>query len=80
MAPNKTLLTIDALDEHGALELPARELMNCGCGSLLNVNLGVGAAVNVSGIGATACLDASTGNGGISLGVGAVITTGCCCN
>lgn len=66
MAP-KTVLTIEALDEQTALELPERELMNCGCGSLLgglNVQVGIGASVG------TSC------NTGLAIGAGAVITTG----
>jgi hypothetical protein len=78
MAPNKTLLTLDALDEQTALELPDRELMNCGCGttSVLNVNLAVGANISLGGAGTTAVCGASAGTGGISLVAGAVLTTG----
>lgn len=76
MAP-KTVLTIDALDDQAALELPERELMNCGCGSLLGLgaNVGVGAAASVSGLNVQAGLAANT-SGGLNIGTGAVITAG----
>lgn len=74
MAP-KTVLTIDALDDQTALELPERELMNCGCGSLLGLNVGVGAAANISGLNVQAGLAANT-SGGINIGAGAAVSTG----
>ncbi len=66
MAP-KTVLTLDVLENQTALELPQRELMNCGCGSLLgglNVQVGIGASV------ATGC------NSGLNVGAGVIIATG----
>ena len=76
MAPTKTILTIDTLDEHTALELPERELM-CGCGSLLTI--GVGANVNLGGTTATTCTTVTAGstiNVSASLGV-SLGTSGC---
>jgi hypothetical protein len=69
-------LTIDALDEQTALELPERELMNCGCGSLLNLNAGVGVAASVGCLNADAAVGASVSVSGICIGAGAVISTG----
>jgi hypothetical protein len=76
MAPNKTDLTFADLDEQTALELPERELMNCGCGSLLGLNVGVGAAANISGLNAGAAIGASVSTSGINVGLGAAVTTG----
>ena len=74
MAPNKTELTLDALDEQTALELPDRELM-CGCTTSL-LTLNAGAAVSVSGLNAGVAAGATVGTSGINLGAAAVITTG----
>lgn len=76
MAPNKTILTLDALDEQTALELPDRELM-CGCGgSLLNVGLGVGVSAGIGSTTASCSGGIATSglNAGVAVGVG--ITTG----